>query len=310
MSCFYPVTMHILAGKNPDTGKNICVHQLKAGMNAIKTFQRPCGGCLDCRLAKSRYVAVRCVHEASMHENNCFLTLTHSDETLPLDLSISTRTMQLFYKRLRKHLEKEGVRIKHYSAGEYGDGGGTRPINPHYHSCLFGYDFPDKKFHKFSNGNPLYLSPTLDKIWGLGYAPIGEVTFQSAAYVARYTLKKVTGDRSEQHYQGRLPERSWSSHGLGKSWFQKWHSDVYPSDEVRLRNGTVMKPPPYYDKLLLADNPELYEELKEIRSSEINLEKNNYELARYWENGQPRCQAISEMVLESKFRVNKLDNKR
>ena len=35
----------------------------------------PCGQCYACRIAKSREWAARCVLEAKMHDDNCFITL-------------------------------------------------------------------------------------------------------------------------------------------------------------------------------------------------------------------------------------------
>lgn len=301
--------MYRLAQINPATGKNITVHRLKSGMNPISRFQRPCQQCVECRLAHSRRIAVRCVHEASMHDHNSFLTLTHNDETLPDDLSLSTRTMQLFWKKLRK---KTFPGLKYYAAGEYGDGQGERPINPHYHAALFGYDFPDKKYHKTKNGHKLYVSDQLNETWGLGNCLIGNVTFESAAYVARYCLKKYTNknpDLVDAHYSGRLPEQSWSSTGLGAAWFDKWHSDIYPADELIIR-GQRMSPPPYYDKLLLAHDPELYEIIKQNRQDKKIIDKNNYSLERLYKDGKPVTMNVSEMVLHSQLRSGKLDQER
>ena len=39
----------------------------------------PCGQCMACRLNKSRDWATRCVLEAKMHKDNCFVTLTYKD---------------------------------------------------------------------------------------------------------------------------------------------------------------------------------------------------------------------------------------
>jgi len=56
--------------------------------------------------------------------------------------------------------------------------------------------------------------------------------------------------------------------GVAKNWLLKYHTDVYPRDEVILR-GKKMRPPKYYDNLLLKDkmsfefNP--YDEIIESR---------------------------------------------
>lgn len=269
---------------------------------------RPCGVCIECKLKRASYIATRCVHESMMHDENSFLTLTFDEQHLPVDLSLNTRTMQLFWKKLRRFVEPKLV--KHYTSGEYGDGTGSRLINPHYHAILFGYDFSDKKYWKTQNGNRLYISDALNSIWGLGYAVLGDVTFESAAYVARYTLKKVYGDDADQHYQGRLPEKSWSSQGLAKSWFEKYGSDVYPSDEIILRSGRKLVPPPYYDKLLLDYNPKLWEEVQNKRAEKINIQKNNFSLERFFEDGKPVVRTVSDVVRRANLRVGSLDKNR
>ena len=75
-------------------------------------------------------------------------------------------------------------------AGEYG----SRRGRPHYHALIFNYDFPDRQFLRYSPaGERLFTSALLSKVWGFGYSSIGDVTFGSAAYVARYCVKKITG---------------------------------------------------------------------------------------------------------------------
>ncbi len=150
----------------------------------------PCGQCIGCRLDKSKQWAIRCVHEASLYDNNSFITLTYNTEHLPEDRSLEVRVFQLFMKRLRKRF---GTKIRFYACGEYGDQNGR----PHYHACLFNHDFQDKKLWKRGKDPSLdlYRSADLEKLWPYGYSSIGEVTFQSAAYVARYIMKKITGPK-------------------------------------------------------------------------------------------------------------------
>lgn len=193
-----------------------------------------------------------------MHERNAFITLTYSPENLPADGSLNYRTFQLFMKRLRKHFAPAPVRF--YMCGEYGDD----LARPHYHACLFGVDFPDKTLWQTTPaGSKIYRSETLEALWPLGFSSIGDVTFESAAYVARYILKKINGDAGPAHYGSIRPEFTCMSRmpGLGSSWFAKYLSDVYPHDRVVVR-GKQTRPPRYYDILLKAQNPELLEELK------------------------------------------------
>nr|QJB20061.1 MAG: replication initiator protein [Microvirus sp.] len=313
MSCLYPVDIFLLSKSHRHLDLPTVFHYYKEiPKNMAHLYYesvRPCQSCIECRLRKASYIATRCVHTASMYKQNSFLTLTYSDENLPSDLSISTDTMQKFWKKLRKKISP--TLIKYYAAGEYGDGDGRRPINPHYHACVFGYDFPDKVLYKTTpRGDRLYTSPILSDLWGLGYAVIGDVTFESAAYVARYTLKKIYGDQAEAHYSGRLPEKSWSSNGLGKDWFEKFYTDVYPSDEILLHGGRKLAPPPYYDALLLKNHPDLHAELLDIRAGRTVVNKNNNSLERFFKNGIPNVRSVSDVVRRAQLRVGSLDKKR
>lgn len=234
------------------------------------SLQLPCGQCIGCRLERSRQWAMRCVHEASLHDENCFLTLTYDDEHVPTDGSLNKSHFQLFMKRLRSRFSE--CRIRYYHCGEYG--GLYR--RPHYHALLFGFDFADKQLFKVVAENRLYVSATLGACWKLGFSSIGAVTFESAAYVARYVMKKVTGDAAVEHYVGcdevtgelveLLPEYTTMSRrpGIGRDWFDRFSSDVYPSDEVVLR-GRSMRPPRYYDSILDISDPHELERLKFLR---------------------------------------------
>lgn len=229
----------------------------------------PCGQCLGCCLERSRQWAVRIMHEASLYDHNCFITLTY--ERNPVDLDI--RHVQQFYKRLRKlH------RVRHFSCGEYG----TLNKRPHYHACIFGYDFPDKLLLKESNGNKLYSSAELSRLWGWGFCTVGNLSFDSAAYVARYCLKKQAGASSQDPWE-RIDPRTGeittvsreyvhmsNRPGIGAGWIDKWCSDVYPSDEVIVR-GRSCKPPRYYDKVLESVDAALARQIKNLRAFDMHL---------------------------------------
>ncbi len=204
-----------------------------------------------------------------MHEDNCFITLTYNDANLPWCRSICKDSVQKFWKRLRKRID---VPIRYFMCGEYG----ASLSRPHYHACVFGYDFPDKDLWNIRDGVKLFRSPLLESLWPKGFSTIGEVTFESAAYVARYIMKKVNGKPADAHYAGKLPETTWMSRrpGIGKAWFDKFSSDVYPSDEVVLRGNMKCRPPKYYDNLFDIADPDAYRVVKHkrIRRSFINPE--------------------------------------
>lgn len=236
----------------------------------------PCNGCIGCRLEKARQWTVRCVHEASLHDHNAFLTLTYSPEMMPESGSLDKRHWQLFAKRVRKNLGP--FRFLH--VGEYG----PKTFRPHYHALMFGCArghpprrfFDDRVLWKVQNGSPLFVSKELEELWGLGQCSIGEVTPASAAYVARYTMKKLTGEQAEEMYR-RIdlktgeeyyvqPEYATMSRrpGLGAGWFEKYANDTYPSDEV-IYEGKRMRPPRYYDALYERRDPSAILPLRVLR---------------------------------------------
>lgn len=228
-------------------------------------LQLPCGQCIGCRLERSRQWAVRCVHEAQLHEQNCFLTLTFNDEHLNHNLSLHKPDFQNFMKRLRKKYPKNKYgRISYFHCGEYGE----NYSRPHHHACIFGFDFPDKKPWRKQNENTLYTSEILNELWPFGFCTIGQVNFETAAYVARYVTKKITGKNADQFYSGRQPEYTTMSKrpAIGLKWIEKYISDVYPHDEVIL-NGQKMRPSRFYDKYLEKNHPEQYTDIKISRES-------------------------------------------
>lgn len=215
--------------------------------------QVPCGQCVGCRLERSRQWATRIMHETKMHDDSAFVTLTYSDEHLPKDLSLRKSDFQKFIKRLRHTVDNK---VSYFHCGEYGETNGR----PHYHAILFGIRFRDMVLHsRNGRGDRVYTSQTLEDVWQLGFATVGEVTFESAAYVARYCLKKVTGDLAAEHYRrvspdGEVyylePEYATMSlkPGIGLKWFESFSKEVEERDGVVV-DGALRKAPRYYDKL-------------------------------------------------------------
>jgi len=188
---------------------------------------------------------VRCLHEAKCHSDNCFVTLTYDDEHLPENGSLDRTALRRFMDRLRKQIGYRKVR--YFQCGEYGERFGR----PHYHSLLFGYDFADKKVIPSNKEYPEWTSAELDALWSKGRCVVGSVTFESAAYVARYICKKVTGEHAKHFYDGREPEFATMSRrpGIGRGWLDQYANEVYPRDEVITR-GFPGRPPRFYDQVL------------------------------------------------------------
>ena len=261
MPCYHLIEAFRKIEANP-SGK----HSLNFGWNPSTCVPNtqifvPCGNCIGCRLDYSRRWAVRCMHEAQMHEHNSFITLTYAPEFLPEDNSIHVEDVKAFFKRLRRRVEP--LTIRNFYCGEYG----SQFHRPHYHAIVFGFDFPDRQLFSVRNGFRCYTSSLLQSVWPFGFSMVADVSFETCAYVARYVTKKIKGDIAEEHYQGREVEFAHGSRrpGIGRSWIEKYFSDVYPADRVIVRNGVEMLPPKYYDDYLESVNPDLYEEVKQKR---------------------------------------------
>lgn len=261
MPCYYP--LHAFKGKSQDAQKTKIVFQRPDSWKG-DPIDLPCGQCIGCRLERARQWAMRCMHEASLYQENSFLTLTFDDDNLPKGSNICSRCVyphviggslcvsifQDFMKRLRKLEPEKKIRFLH--CGEYGD----LYKRPHYHALLFNHGFSDRKMWSKRNGIRLYVSDTLSKLWPFGFSTVGDVTFESASYVARYSLKKKTGKYASSHYGSRKPEYITMSRrpGIGKGWFEKFKTDVYPRDRAVVR-GFPSRPPRFYDNLHGAEDP-------------------------------------------------------
>ena len=265
MPCYRPLDAWLLP---PHLGGGITFRRTDTWVDRNMHVLLPCTKCIGCRLDYARNWAVRCVHEAQLHERNCYLTLTYAEHRLPADRSVRVRELQLFFKRYRRWLGER--KIRYFACGEYGDITGR----PHYHALVFGHDFDDRKLLKMHNGNPLFTSEKAQELWSdehgsIGHVTLGAVSFQSAAYVARYIMKKQSGDRAEAHYNGRKSEFVIMSRkpGLGRKWIERYYGDVYPHDEFHL-DGKRHRPPRFYDEFYAEIDPEGFADLKARRIRE------------------------------------------
>lgn len=304
MPCFSPVSAWRSKDVNP-TGKRSLVFVESKGLDNSQ-IEVPCGGCVGCRIDRSRQWTIRLMHESKLHELKCFLTLTYDDLHLPLNGSLDKSHPQGFLKRLRRRhaFHNNGAKLRYFLCGEYGD----TTFRPHYHMILFGCDFADKRRHsKGSNGDQLYISKLLDEIWSFGDCYIGSVTEQSCGYVARYIMKKVNGDLAEDHYRrvdlntgeyiDLLPEYNAMSlkPGIGLDFYEKFKSDFYPRDNAVMK-GKYYPVPKYYDRQLEKSDPRLLADLKECR-----VERS---LSRKADNSSSRLK-VREEVLKSRLSILK-----
>ncbi|WNK14760.1 MAG: replication initiator protein [Microvirus sp.] len=236
-----------------------------------------CGQCADCRIEKGRQWAIRCQHEAQMHQANAFITLTYDEEHIPADHSLDVREWQLFAKKLRNELGP--FRFMH--VGEYGE----LEQRPHYHALIFGQAFDgDRECVRVDpgNGRRYYQSKTLERLWGKGFHDLQELAPESVSYVCKYALKKVLGtsDEAEELRRQRYervdaetgetwmvkPEYATMSRrpGIGTTWFDKYASDLFPGDFVVINGKKAPVPKFYLDKQEEKD-PEMVMRLKAKR---------------------------------------------
>lgn len=241
-----------------------------------------CGKCVGCQLDRSAAWSLRCQHEASLYDLNCFVTLTYDDEHVPADGSLRYPDVQGFLKRLRArspgdHPGPDGrFPIRFFCAGEYG----SQTERPHYHLLLFNFDFSDRK----PVGKYLYESETLADLWPHGLSSVGSVTPASASYVAQYCVKKLLppaeGDVPSFYgrwlaYGGRAREFVQMSRrpGLGSWWYQQFGSDVLPRDFVVDSSGKKHRVPRFYQERFRSGDESGFGLVKELRE-EAQLDRN------------------------------------
>ena len=164
-----------------------------------------CGKCLACRVATRREWTSRLIFEMLKADAGCFITLTYSEDYVPVTetgyRTLSKRDLQLFMKRLRVNLERFKKRkcpIRFYACGEYGTRGTERP---HYHIIIFGvsdmdidliraatYAWSEPAGYKQSGDTPRFGTVTIESL-----------NERTVAYTAGYVMKKLVKPR--RHYK-------------------------------------------------------------------------------------------------------------
>lgn len=282
MPCFKPLN----AWKSPlyQGGKSQILFTDPHDSNFLP-IQLPCGRCIGCRIQRSKEWALRCIHEASFYDANSFITLTYKEDPYTLNV----RDFQLFMKRLRKKVGK----VRFFHCGEYG----SLNFRPHHHALIFGWRPPDLEIFGKSVSGYVYRSDLLESLWTFGFSTVGDVTFDSAAYVARYILKKQTGPSADDHYQGRKPEYITMSRnpGIGQNWFKAYSGDVFPKDFIHYEGGKIARPPRYYEKLFELNHAADLKQIKERRLAFILKNPDEVSPARLYQK---------EEVLNAKLNLN------
>lgn len=263
MPCVYPVNAWYSQRTN-ESGKRGIVFNVKQG-HADRHLQVPCGKCVGCAADKALMWSIRMHHEASQHEQNCFLTLTYAKAPD----HISKRDLQLFFKRLRKLSP-----LRYFACGEYG----TKTHRPHYHAVLFGRDFLERSS---AINEQLYTHPEILNAWGHGLVSIGAVSLASCMYVAGYAAKKI-GDKDTFTLMSRRP-------GIGHDWATKYRDEMVRNGKIIIEGRELPIPKRYLEwdsahlapvaasrrKYIQSLTPEQrYEKALQLRSREIIYKDN------------------------------------
>lgn len=270
MQCTSPRTVGFRAD-----GKTISWSQ-KTFSKEFATFQLPCGKCIECRLEYARQWAIRCVHEAQMHQENSFITLTYSEKHLESP-KLQYRDFQLFMKKLRFAYPNQQIGM--FVTGEYGD----RTKRPHWHAIVFGWSPKDLvPLRKNEMGDQLYTSASLDRLWGKNDPDrkpneIGSVTFESAGYVARYAAKKLVHGNDGHEFEP-VSKKS-NKNAIGKAWLERYWRDVLNAGCVVLPDGATCGIPRYYVKWLIKNQPAEYFEFL-LRTKEDQIRRSLKRVAR------------------------------
>lgn len=275
MPCYHPLEAFWKLG-----GGITFEHRYSNG-NPVKL---PCGRCVGCRVDHGQMWSTRMQHEALFHADCCFLTLTYRDEDLPCDLGLRKRHLQQFIRDLRNHLRHAG-KIRYYGCGEYGD----ESLRPHYHLIVFGYYPADTST---IDGKGRGTSATIERLWGRGYCTVGPATPETMAYTARYVQKKLNGPAAAGAYERLhrdtgeivtvIPPFALMSRnpGIGARYYAEYGHQLHAEDCIRLKGGSKVKTPRYYDRLLEKQDPATLEARKLQRRENAKLFKADQTPAR------------------------------
>lgn len=274
MSCYNPKPAYLIPAATK-TGRKVkfITHAEEGDYKRLKEkygddyIEIPCGKCLACIEQRTKTWAIRCTLEAAQYENNAFLTLTYNNNCLPKNGVCKTDVFK-FIKRLRNRF---GSGIRYFGCAEYGSLG-----RAHYHAILFNFWPDDAVVCKYDpvTETRYYKSKSLQELWPFGFVSLGDVSYNSCAYVARYCQKKlvqelgVLNQNFEFSFMSRRP-------GIGEVYFRDHFQSLMETDTIYAHIGDKFKFSSirYFDKLIERINPDKLQELKSqrIRSGTLNV---------------------------------------
>lgn len=219
----------------------------------------PCGKCFACLANQRQEWIFRLQQEFLVSNFSIFVTLTYNDDSLPNDLSVNKRDIQLFHKRLRKHFPSKDMRF--YLVSEYGENGTLRP---HYHGLYFFKGIYDKKF----------IYDVFENSWNKGFVSFGDVEEGSIVYCTKYCLKHTTtppGRKSTFRLVSKMHG------GLGINYLDKMSNYHLQSNNFKYvsHNGKTCRMPRYY-KLQLGHVFDRFEYEDELYSRELDDFRKRY----------------------------------
>lgn len=285
--------------------------------NHYELSEVPCGRCLECTMKDKRGWTARALAEAQLHDVSSFITLTYNDAHLPDDAGLCRAELKSFIDRLRIGIKRQyNKNIVVFGCGEYG-GNPSDPVKtpegrPHYHLCIFGFDFPDRTPFKMSDsGFLIYRSPFLESKWSREGSPMGFCTVQNlefgdmaycAGYVDKKALKRATAEQDKYVSRGKYVVDKYGEcreaefrvypvrPALGRNWLDKYFNDCYPSGFM-IFDGKRFAVPKYFDKVARERDPEMFDKVKQERREKA--------LLRADEN-TPERRAVREELLRLK----------
>lgn len=177
--CLQPKWIFKKGERKETTFRGVVGEHYEIGMYA------KCGHCSQCTAEKSNNWVVRNYYEEKQHKQKCFLTLTYNEENNPIVLR--RKDLQNFIKRLRYYLNKDGIKIRYFGCGEYGELRGR----PHYHLIIYGWAPSDQKYLELSKRNNICMtSKFIEKVWGMGRITVQEFNQAEIAYISLYNTNK------------------------------------------------------------------------------------------------------------------------
>lgn len=150
----------------------------------------PCGRCELCLHTVAQEWCRRLEIEWKCSESSVFVTLTYSDDKIPLfrpelrlyadapsiSPMVSKRDVQLFFKRLRKSYPESNIR--YFLCAEYGPG----TYRPHYHCIIFNLPMVSCTDLK----SLIDVTKGIQRCWDNGAVTVDPVTFGRVSYCTMY----------------------------------------------------------------------------------------------------------------------------